>query len=548
MAQLRLAALVSLALAAGCAGGGGTAHPVVPARAASAGNATIALSLLIPRAPSARARSVRYLSVATKSVVVTVTGGATQGFDVAPTSPNCTAGTNGTICTMSVIAPIINAFTTLSVTAYDQPRAANGTGQGNVLSDGSINIIVVEGSDNKVQLVLGGNVATLALNIPDPHPLYWVGRRIDGDVVAKDAAGYTIVGSYDAKIVLTSSSFPPGFIGGYPISSSYDRLNSLSFEGTPSPPITVTVTAANGATDSKVLTPVVQSGTVAVTAPNINIYVDVPYNRTLQFNVINTTTMYGLFATPRASAFDGAGNLYMTDNGPKSSSSPSGPAVWVFPAGYCYSCTGAPKPVILGAAAFGNDAPLVLATDSANTILYVGTANAIYGFALPLTASSTPVTTIAGTATGLANVTGLAAGANELGVSMSNGTVATFAKSANGNASPQRVIAGSATTLQSPQGLAFDATGNLWVTDAAANDVASFTPGANGNAPPMTSLAGSSTALNAPQGVAFDHTGAMYVVDHSGRTHIYAPGATGNAVQQSFVGGATAANGLAVFP
>jgi hypothetical protein len=547
MAQLKLAVLASLALAAGCGGGAGTTHPVVPARTTS-GNATIALSLLIPRAPAAHARTARYLSVATKSIVVTVNGGAPQGFDVTPNSPNCTAGANGTTCTMSVIATITNSFTTLSVAAYDQPRAADGTGQGNVLSDGSVQIIVIEGSDNKVQMSLGGKVATLALTIPNLHPWYWVGRAIDGNVVAKDAAGYTIVGYYDDKIVLTSSLFGPGFIGGLNITSSYDGLKGISYSGTPTPPITVTVKAANGATDSKVLTPVVQSGTVAFTAPDLNITVDVPYNRTLSYNVYDTTTMFGLFATPRASAFDGAGNLYMTDNGPKSSSSPAGPAVWVFPAGYCYCNGAAPNPVIRDAAAFGNVAPLVLASDAANNVLYVATANAIYGFALPLTASSTPTTTISGGATGLANVTGLAVGASELAVSLGNASVATFAKNANGNATPQRVIAGSATTLQSPQGLTFDGTGNLWVADAAGNDVASFAPSANGNAAPSTSLAGSATALNAPQGVAFDHTGTMYVVDHSGKTHTYAPGATGNVAQQSFTFGWKNANALAVFP
>ena len=371
---------------------------------------------------------------------------------------------------------------------------------------------------------------------------------LDGNVVAKDAAGYTIVGYYDDKIVLTSSLFSPNFIGGLNMTSSFDGLKGFGYGGGPGGSFTVTVKAANGATDSKTLTPVVESGTVAVTAPNINVYVDVPYNRTLPYNVISTTTMYGLFATPRASAFDAAGTLYMTDNGAKSSGSPSGPAVWAFPAGYCYCNGAAPHPVIRDAAAFGGDAPLVLGTDAANNVLYVGTANAIYGFALPLTASSTPVTTIAGAATGLANITGLAVGTSEIAVSMGNASVTTFAKTANGNVAPQRVIAGSATTLQSPQGLAFDASGSLWVADATANTVTAFSPGANGNAAPSTSLAGSATALNAPQGVAFDHTGAIYVVDHSNRTHIYAAGASGNATQQSFTFGATAANGLAVFP
>lgn len=547
MAQLKLAALAALAVLAGCTGGG-TSRALTPARTAPAASATVALSLLIPRAPSAAARSARYISAGTKSVVVTVNGGAPQGFDVYPGAPNCSTGANGTTCTMSVIAPIINGFDTLAIAAYDQPRAASGAGQGNVLSDGSIQIIVLEGTDNKVQLSLGGSVATLALNIPDPHPWYWVNRPIDGNLDAKDAAGYTIIGYYDAKITMTLTPMSGWWQNAPPIQSSYDGLHYLYFLGGPSGPVTVKVTAANGASASQLLTPVVESGTVAVTAPDRNITVDVPYNRTLPFNVVSTTTLYGAFDTPRASAFDASGNVYMTDNGTKSANAPAGPAVWMFQAGYCYGCIGATSPVVLGSTAFGGDKPLVVAADAPNNVLYVATATAIYRFALPLTASSVPAATISGPATGLAGITGIAVGANELAVSMSTPSLETFAKNASGNAAPQRTIAGAVTTLQTPGGLAYDASGNLWVADAAGNGVAVFAPAANGNTAPSSALAGSATALNAPQGVAFDRTGVIYVADHSGRTHLYAAGATGNSAPQGATSGATSANGIAVMP
>lgn len=545
MAKLRFAALAAVALLAGCTGGG-TSHAVPPAHTAPAGNTTVALSLMIPHVVAAHDRTPRYLSAATKSVFATVNGGTPLGFDATPGSPNCTAGTSGTTCTFSLVAPI--AFDSFAVAAYDMPRTPSGAAQGNVLSEGTIQVFINEGTDNQLQLSLSGKVATVTLDIPDQHPWFWCFRFIGGNVVAKDAAGYTIVGTYDAPIALKLTPYTLNWLLPYPVRTSSDGLGQLAFTGNPAGPVTLTATAANNATDSKLLTPVVQPGTVVVSAPDINPFVDVPYNRAPSVNNPGGLVMLdGLFATPRAVAFDGAGNVYMTDNGPKSSSSsPNGPAVWAFPAGYCSRCS--VQPVVLPFAAFGDGTPLVVATDAANNVLYVATASAIYRFALPLTSSSTPVATIAGPTTGLAGITGIAVGANELAVSTSAPSLETFAKNASGDAAPQRTIAGATTTLQTPHGLAYDASGKLWVADAAGNDVAAFAPAANGNTAPSSALAGSATALNAPQGVAFDRTGVIYVVDHSGRTHLYAAGATGNAAPQGSTSGATSANGIAVMP
>ena len=537
MAALKRAPLVALALVVTGCGGGGT-HGAIPPAKAVAASTHVTLSLLIPRAPAGRARMPQYISAGTKSIVVKVDGGAPQGFNVGAGSPYCTSGASGTTCNLSLIAPLNNGFDTFVIDAYDQPLTTSGAGQGNVLSDATVPVLVIEGQNNPIQLSLGGAVATVSLNVPDP-PLFWTEQFLAGGVVAKDAAGYTIVGTYDAPIAIAvTPSTSLTWEGGLSILTSGDGFGYLTFEGTPSGPVTLKVTAANGATASKLLTPIVQSGTEATTSTSVNsIFVDVPYNRTLSYNTLGETLVVVGLQQPRAAAFDPNGNLIVADAGSST--------VDLYPAG---SDPGTPASITLPSSAFGSAAPQAVANDPSGGTLYVATSTAISKFSLPLAAGATPRASIAGAATGLQGITGLAAGATEIAVSLSNGSVMTFPKGAVGNVAPQRVIAGGATTLQTPQGLAYDATGNLYVADAAANDVAVFGAGTTGNVAPAAALAGTATALQMPVGVAFDHTGALYVVDHSRLVHIYAAGASGNVAPQASATGSTTASGLAVMP
>ncbi len=537
MAALRTFAVTALVAAAGCGGGG--AHAASPSQAnAATGTAHVTLSLVVPRAPSGGARSPLYISAGTKSIAVTVNGGAAQGFNVMPGSPNCTAGASGTTCTMSLVGPI--GFDTFAIAAYDQALTAGGAPQGNVLSDATLSWPIAEAQDNPLQISLGGAVASLSLNVT-AQPLFWTQFVVPGAAVAKDAAGYTIVGYYDQKLTL---ALAPAELGNWEggaggMLASYDGFDSLTFEGGTSSAVTLTVTAANGVHASALLTPFVQSGTIAVVAltPGI-VYLDVPYNRAMTQSIQALAKLEATLSKPRAAAFDSTGNVYVADTGTN--------AVAVFPPG---SSPGTAPAATLASTAFGSAAPVGVATDPAGGTLYVATSSAVYAFTLPLAAGASPAAVISGAATGLAGITGLAAGTSELAVSMAGGSIATFLKGANGNVAPSRLIAGTATTLQSPQSLAFDPAGSLYVADSSANDVAVFAPNATGNVAPAAALSGAATALQAPTGVAVDHTGTLYVADHTFKLHIYAAGATtGNAAPSSTTSGGPNVTGLAVMP
>lgn len=104
-------------------------------------------------------------------------------------------------------------------------------------------------------------------------------------------------------------------------------------------------------------------------------------------------------------------------------------------------------------------------------------------------------------------------------------------------------IKASTLSLSLRTGLAFDASGNLWVTDAGNNRVLRFPASvltAGANAPSADTVIGqtsfttnqpatsqtSTTALTEPTGIAFDSVGDMLVADQLHRVLVYLPGLT----------------------
>jgi len=177
-----LPCLLTLA-AAGCGGGGGgggssvlppaAANPGTPATAAPA---AVAFTIAIPSAAATAARrSPRYVSAATKSLVVTTDG---QRAVV-----NCTTVCSGTL----QVAPGSHTF---ALMLYDMPDGA-----GHVLSSGTTSATIVANTQNQVLVTFGGVVASVAVAL-NPATLR-TGTPADAvvNVVAKDAAGYAIVGS-----------------------------------------------------------------------------------------------------------------------------------------------------------------------------------------------------------------------------------------------------------------------------------------------------------------------------------------------------------------
>jgi sugar lactone lactonase YvrE len=87
------------------------------------------------------------------------------------------------------------------------------------------------------------------------------------------------------------------------------------------------------------------------------------------------------------------------------------------------------------------------------------------------------------------------------------------------NAVPTPIAKITAPTLAFPQQAAFDAKGNLWVTDHNANNVIMFTPAQlalNGTNMQTPTVMITSPSFNGPLGIAFDSAGNLFVANNGG--------------------------------
>ncbi len=178
---------------------------------------------------------------------------------------------------------------------------------------------------------------------------------------------------------------------------------------------------------------------------------------------------------PLGTAFDGAGNLYVT-------SGDDGDNIAVFPPS-ANGCVTSNR--IIGGPYTGLHQPFGIALDPSGAI-YVANA--------------------------------------------SGASVAVFAPGATGDAHPRALIAGGNSRVSVPSGVALDATHNLYVTEFRANKILEFAPGANGNISPTRIIAGPHTGLNGPNGVAVDRAGNIYVANtFANSVTVYAPNVRGDA-------------------
>jgi hypothetical protein len=231
MRARRIAFLVPFCLAAAslaaCGGGGGGGAALPPVQAPAAGNgggagspsapASVVISIAIPpaSAASAHGRAPRYVSAGTKSASVSYAG-TTQ-------TTNCGA-------TCALTAAVMPGPVTFSVSLYDGPN-----GSGHVLSSGQTTTTVVAGTSNSVKVTFGAVVAAVVVSIPSASVSAGTPATIPVTVTAKDAAGYTIVGSdpYATPIALDTDDGSGAFALSTSSVAAPSTPVTLAYDGKP---------------------------------------------------------------------------------------------------------------------------------------------------------------------------------------------------------------------------------------------------------------------------------------------------------------------------
>uniref|UniRef100_E6PFD6 Uncharacterized protein n=1 Tax=mine drainage metagenome TaxID=410659 RepID=E6PFD6_9ZZZZ len=267
-----VSALALVLAFAGCGGGGASsAMPPSSGGGASLGRSNAAMTFHFPPPSSTAsgARSPRYLSADTKSVVITIT--AVNGtppspaippttLAVAPGQGTCTALTaQGFSCTATVGA--VGGNDTFLIQAYG---GANGTGS--LLSSGSVTVAVASSGTTTVatQLVLSGNATSFVVASPSPNPA--IGVAVSGSGVTlypiADGAphGITVtVAMFDAsnsEIVGPIASPIPVAVSGSGISLTSSAFASGTTDIVQSPAqITATLTASYTGQPGGTITP-----------------------------------------------------------------------------------------------------------------------------------------------------------------------------------------------------------------------------------------------------------------------------------------------------
>ncbi len=204
--------------------------------------------------------------------------------------------------------------------------------------------------------------------------------------------------------------------------------------------------------------------------------------------------------------FDAAGDLWVADDLSNTISEYRAASL---------ATSGAPTPsVVLSSNGDTLDGPQTMAFDAAGELWVADAGNnhVVEYAAAQLTNSGSPVpaVTLESNGTNLVSPVGLTFdGDGDLWVANNYGdSVVEFTKTqlgSSGGPTPAVMISANRGSLDGPIGVAFDASGNLWVTNGSNNSVVAYTASqlsTSGTPTPATTVAGSATGLNRPSGIA----------------------------------------------
>jgi sugar lactone lactonase YvrE len=225
----------------------------------------------------------------------------------------------------------------------------------------------------------------------------------------------------------------------------------------------------------------------------------------------NSTTSPG--GTSGASA---AGSLWIAN-------AISPPTVVEFTASQLASGTPTPAVTITSGSTGSN---IGVAFDASGNLWVASNGSIVQYSASQLKKSGSPAAAVTLSGSAISSPEGLAfdAGGNLWVANAGNSTVAEFTSTqlaTTGSPTPPVVISAPGSALTRPVGLAFDADGDLWVSNSTPNTVVEYTPAqliGTGDPAPTVKLSSVAMSLSAPQFLAFDGGGNLWVANGEGLT------------------------------
>jgi len=557
-----LAILLSAISIAGC--GGGKTAPVVPDSASTAPHtrpeAIARFAITVP--PALGNLKARYISSATKSVSIGLTGSTTSTTTIdVVTGPK----------TFYLFVKAFAGSNTFTVNLYDQAKGA-----GKLLSTAQVIATLFVNRANTVKVATIGIPVSIKLTLDRPVVRMGIATTVQLTVAANDADGNAITGPYMQAVNLTNSD-TTGAIQLAGTTATGPTTLSVSYNGSKTGAASLGVSGFTGSVTTATLTPQLEpnGGVVTTLAGNGtsgytdgtgttaefncpysvavdgqgNLYIADTYGqriRRLDTNGV-VTTLAGdgtigrtdgsgtaaEFGYPVGIVRDSQSNLYVTENGNSTIRKiSSGNIVSTFAGDGSPGTTDGSGP----SAEFNK--PWGIAMDKPGNLYITEQGNND----IRMIDTSNNVTTLAGNGNstgGFIDGTGTAAQFNQPAGIAVDGTGTLFVAD-QGNQSirmitPGGVVTtlagngtggtadgtGTAATFYNPSGVAFDGSGNLYITDTGYNIIRMITPGAvvttlagNGNSSGgFADGTGSAAIFNFPVGIAADYFGILYVAD-----------------------------------
>lgn len=198
------AALVGMAVAAGCSGGG-AGNPIPQTTTAPASTVKFTITVPLTSASDTARRPQFEAPSGTQSVsfqLSSVNGSAQTSstptvVNVSASATGCSTANNTLTCTASV--PGVAGDDLYTVTSFPQPNA-----QGTAIASGTVQVTTTAGTTVTAPVTLSGTIASIALSFQGIGIRGQAGT-IPLVVIAKDANGATIMGTYASPITLADS-------------------------------------------------------------------------------------------------------------------------------------------------------------------------------------------------------------------------------------------------------------------------------------------------------------------------------------------------------